>query len=110
MPVANLALAMKRRPGLREGPPLGESLSGCWAVRKTSPRLKETLDVCLTTARSGNVWSRLVVKYYGDRAVQILRKAKEFGAGPLAGRGHGWVRGEVSRPWAPLAPGSRACA
>jgi len=77
MPVADLALAMKRRPGLREGPPLGESLSGCWAVRKTSPRLKETLDVFLSTARSGNVWSRLVVKYYGDRAVQILKKAKE---------------------------------
>lgn len=77
MPVADLALAMKRHPGLREGPPLGESMSGCWAVRKASPLLQEKLDAFLSTARSGNVWSRLVVKYYGDRAVQILKKAKE---------------------------------
>ena len=77
MPVADLALAMKRRPGVREGIPVGESMSGCWAVRKTSPLLKQKLDAFLSTARAGNVWSRLVVKYYGDRAVQILRKAKE---------------------------------
>ncbi len=77
MPVADLALAMKRRPGLREGVPLGDSLSGCWAVRKTSPLLRDKLDAFLTTARSGNVWSRLVVKYYGERAVEILKKAKD---------------------------------
>ncbi len=77
MPVADLALAMKRRPGLREGVPVGDSLSGCWAVRKTSPQLREKLDAFLEAARSGNVWSRLVVKYYGDHAVEILKKAKE---------------------------------
>ena len=77
MPVADLALAMKRHPGVRVGIPLGESMSGCWAVRKTSPLLREKLDEFLSTARSGNVWSRLVVKYYGDRAVDILRQAKD---------------------------------
>jgi polar amino acid transport system substrate-binding protein len=77
MPVADLALAMGRRPRLREGIPLGESMSGCWAVRKASPELKDRLDAFLAAARSGNVWSRLVVKYYGDRAVQILKKAKD---------------------------------
>ncbi len=76
MPVADLVLAMKRRPHVREGFPVGEALSGCWAVRKTSPLLKEQLDSFLATARSGNVWSRLVVKYYGERAVTILKKAK----------------------------------
>ncbi len=77
MPVADLALAMKRRPRLREGVPLGESMSGCWAVRQTSPILKNRLNVFLATARSGNVWNRLVVKYYGDHAVQVLKKAKD---------------------------------
>jgi len=76
MPVADLALAMKRRPHLRVGFPLGDPLSGCWAVRKTSPLLKEQLDAFLATARSGTAWRRLVVKYYGDRAVEILKKAK----------------------------------
>ena len=77
MPVADLALAMGRRPRLREGVALGESMSGCWAVRKTSPLLREKLDEFLATARGGGTWSRLVVKYYGDRAVQILKKAKD---------------------------------
>jgi ABC-type amino acid transport substrate-binding protein len=77
MPVADLALAMKRHATLREGFPLGDLLSGCWAVQKASPVLKEKLDVFLSTARSGNIWSQLVVKYYGERAVQILKRAKE---------------------------------
>jgi ABC-type amino acid transport substrate-binding protein len=77
MPVADLALAMKRWPHVREAFPVGEAMSGCWAVRKTSPLLKRKLDDFLSTAREGNVWSRLVVRYYGDRAVQILKKAKD---------------------------------
>lgn len=77
MPVADLALAIKRHPGVRVAIPLGEPMSGCWAVRKSSPLLKRKLDEFLSTARSGNVWSRLVVKYYGDRAVEILKKAKD---------------------------------
>jgi|WetSurMetagenome_2_1015567.scaffolds.fasta_scaffold752714_1 hypothetical protein len=33
-----LALTIKRRPGIREGIPIGRPLSACWAVRKTSLR------------------------------------------------------------------------
>jgi len=77
MPVADLTLAIKRHPAVRVGIPLGDSMSGCWAVRKTSPLLKQKLDEFLATARAGNVWSRLVVKYYGDGAVEILKKAKD---------------------------------
>jgi lysine/arginine/ornithine transport system substrate-binding protein len=77
MPVADLALAIKRRPQVREGIPLGDKMSGCWAVRKASPMLRGKLDEFLATARTGNVWSRLVMKYYGDRAVNILKNAKD---------------------------------
>jgi ABC-type amino acid transport substrate-binding protein len=77
MPAADLALAVEQRPQLREDIPLGEKMSFCWALRKDNPLLRAKLDEFLATARSGNDWSRLVVKYYGSRAVQILKRAKE---------------------------------
>jgi ABC-type amino acid transport substrate-binding protein len=58
--------------GLFVGPALGQA----WAVRKTTPRLRQALDQYLNNVRHTATWSRLVVKYYGETALEILQKSR----------------------------------
>jgi len=39
--------------------------------------LKKALDEYMDGQRKAGAWSRLVVKYFGDRALSILGRAKE---------------------------------
>jgi hypothetical protein len=49
-------------------------------VRKGDPRLREALDAYLSDLRRSASWSRLVVKYFGERALEILTKARSESA------------------------------
>jgi len=46
-----------------------------WGVRKEAPQLRQALDEYITNVRRTPTWSRLVVKYYGDLALEILKKS-----------------------------------
>jgi hypothetical protein len=45
-------------------------------VRKEDRALLAALDEYISNVRRSPTWSRLVVKYFGDAAVEVLRKAR----------------------------------
>lgn len=59
--------------GLFLGPP--ESLA--YGVSKQSPQLRAALDEHLRMLRQTGTWNRLVVKYFGTGALDLLRRARE---------------------------------
>jgi membrane-bound lytic murein transglycosylase F len=63
-------------PELQLGVFLGPPGSLAWGVRKTDAKLREALDTYITSVRRTPTWSRLVVKYFGEDAPEILRKAR----------------------------------
>jgi membrane-bound lytic murein transglycosylase MltF len=56
---------------------LGPPGALAWAVRKEDRALLAALDEYVTRVRHTPTWSRLVVKYFGDEAPEILRRARE---------------------------------
>jgi ABC-type amino acid transport substrate-binding protein len=65
----------KKDPQLEIGLILSRA-SRAWAVRKDSPQLLKALDDYITNVRRTSTWSRLVVKYHGEAALELLRKAR----------------------------------
>jgi ABC-type amino acid transport substrate-binding protein len=76
LPISELALAKKRYPGLQAGATVGAPGAIAWAVRKENGDLKRALDAYLTELRRSAVWSRLVVKYFGDEALKVLGRER----------------------------------
>ncbi len=76
LPISELALAKKRYPGLQAGATVGAPGAIAWAVRKEDGDLKRALDAYLTDLRRSAGWSRLVVKYFGDEALQVLGRER----------------------------------
>jgi membrane-bound lytic murein transglycosylase F len=75
--VLGTALLEKRRdPQLELGLFVGPSSASAWAVRKDAPQLRQALDEYLANLRRTPTWSRLVVKYYGDLALEALQKSR----------------------------------
>ena len=73
--LADLTLALRTDPDLQPGMFLGQAGSAAWAVRKGDPELRRALDEHLDNSRKTGSWSRLVVKYYGAGALQVLDRA-----------------------------------
>lgn len=65
-------LAIKSRPGLEAGVLLGEPGSSAFAVRKGDAALLAALDEYLGNFRKSPSWNRLLVKYFGDQALDVL--------------------------------------
>jgi ABC-type amino acid transport substrate-binding protein len=74
--VENAIADRHRDPDLQLGVFLGPPGSLAWGVRKTDPKLREALDGYLSSVRRTPTWSRLVVKYFGEDAPEILKKAR----------------------------------
>jgi ABC-type amino acid transport substrate-binding protein len=70
-------VATRRDPALRIGLFVGSSESLAYAVRKSSPQLLAALNEYLANLRHSPSWNRLVVKYFGASAPEILRRARE---------------------------------
>jgi peptidoglycan lytic transglycosylase F len=71
------AIVEQRKDGLIElGLFVGPALGQAWAVRKQTPQLRQALDDYLGNVRRTATWSRLVTKYYGESALEILRKSR----------------------------------
>ena len=76
MTVVWAILERKRDPELQLGLFIGEASSVGFGVRKTSPVLLQALDEYVANMRKSASWSRLVVKYFGEHALEILKKSR----------------------------------
>jgi ABC-type amino acid transport substrate-binding protein len=72
MTVSDFTLAVSRHPGLEPGLYLGEASRAAWGVRKQDVELKAELDDYIQNLRSGASWNRLIVKYFGEKALDVL--------------------------------------
>jgi ABC-type amino acid transport substrate-binding protein len=66
-------LAQRADPAIQLGMSLGPSSYFAFAVRKEDGALRESLDAHLELVRTTGTWNRLVVKYFGDAALGMLK-------------------------------------
>ena len=71
------AVEARKDPRLQLGVLLGAPTSVGYAVRKDQPRLLAALDEYIGNVRLTPTWSRLVVKYFGENGLDILRRSRE---------------------------------
>jgi polar amino acid transport system substrate-binding protein len=71
-PASEFALSARRTKGLRADIMVGAAGKSAWAVRKDSVQLRLALDAYIANTRRATTWSRLVVKYFGDQALDVL--------------------------------------
>jgi membrane-bound lytic murein transglycosylase F len=71
------AIALQRDdPEIQLGMFVGPPASLAYAVRKAEPQLLHALNEYIENVRHTQTWSRLVVKYFGEAAPEILKKAR----------------------------------
>ena len=75
--VENAITAQRDDPAMQLGLFLGPPRSLAYAVRKEDGALLAALNEYVENLRRTPTWSRLVVKYFGDAAPEILRKARQ---------------------------------
>jgi polar amino acid transport system substrate-binding protein len=71
-PISEFALSARKVKGLRAGMVLGPPGKSAWGVRKEDVELRRALDLHLANARRAATWNRLLVKYFGDQALDVL--------------------------------------
>ena len=76
MSVVWAMVAQKRDPSLELGLLLGAPTSVAFAVRRDEPQLLAALDSYVVNVRRTPTWSRLVVKYFGESGLEILKKSR----------------------------------
>jgi ABC-type amino acid transport substrate-binding protein len=74
--VEDALLLQKADPDVQLGMFLGPPQSIAFGVRKDTPRLRDALSEYVSSTRKTATWSRLVVKYFGPTAGELLRKAR----------------------------------
>jgi ABC-type amino acid transport substrate-binding protein len=75
--IENAITERRRDPALEVGVFLGPPGALAWAVKKGDRTLLAALDDYVASMRRTSTWSRLVVKYFGDEAPEILKRARE---------------------------------
>jgi membrane-bound lytic murein transglycosylase MltF len=74
--VVDLTMAKKHDPALRAGAFVGAPASGAWGLRPSDTELKRALDDHLAASRRSGAWSRLVIRYYGQDALDVLGRER----------------------------------
>jgi ABC-type amino acid transport substrate-binding protein len=72
LPVSEMVVSDRRYGRLRAGMTIGPPGKVAWAVRKGDAALQKELSAYLENTRRGAAWNRLVVKYFGDQALEVL--------------------------------------
>ena len=80
--VENAISAQRADPALQLGLFLGPPTSLAYGVRKGDAELLKALDEYIENLRRTPTWSRLVVKYFGERAPDVLKKARTESTSP----------------------------
>jgi ABC-type amino acid transport substrate-binding protein len=75
--VENAITAQRDDPAMQLGVFLGPPRSLAYAVRKGDAALLAALNEYIENVRRTPTWSRLVVKYFGESAPEILKKARQ---------------------------------
>jgi membrane-bound lytic murein transglycosylase F len=75
--IENAITERRKDPALQIGAFVGPPGSLAWAARKGDGELLAALDDYVASMRRTPTWSRLVVKYFGDEAPEILKRARE---------------------------------
>jgi ABC-type amino acid transport substrate-binding protein len=76
MSVVDYTMAKRRDPALRAGAFVGAPGSGAWGIRPSDAALRRALDEYLSGARRSGSWNRLVIRYYGQDALDVLGRAR----------------------------------
>ena len=74
--VEDALLLQKADPQVQLGMFLGTTQSLAFGVRKNCPALRDSLSAYVSNVRKTPTWSRLVVKYFGESAADVLKKAR----------------------------------
>ncbi len=74
--VENAITDRRDDPQLQLGVFLGSPGSLAWGVRKSDAKLRESLDEYIASVRRTPTWGRLVVRYFGEDAPEVLKKAR----------------------------------
>jgi ABC-type amino acid transport substrate-binding protein len=74
--VESVIASQKEDPELQLGMFVGAPGSLAFGVRKSDTELRQALDAYVENFRKTTSWNRLVVKYFGDAAPEILKKAR----------------------------------
>jgi ABC-type amino acid transport substrate-binding protein len=69
-------LAHRDDPQLQLGVFVGPRQSLAFGVRKEDRELTAALDAYISNLRKTPTWSRLVVKYFGSSALDVLKRAE----------------------------------
>ena len=71
-------LVMRRTLSLarKAGVSVGETGRAAWGLRKADVELRKALDAYLDNLRSGPSWNRLIVVYFGEKALSALGRAR----------------------------------
>lgn len=77
MNVENVMAAKRKDPELQLGMLLGPPGSLAYGVRKGDTALLQALNAYIENVRKTPTWNRLVVKYFGAEAPEVLKKARE---------------------------------
>jgi ABC-type amino acid transport substrate-binding protein len=80
--VENAISAQRADPALQLGLFLGPPTSLAYGVRKGDAELLKVLDAYIENLRRTPTWSRLVVKYFGEMAPNVLKKARTESTSP----------------------------
>jgi membrane-bound lytic murein transglycosylase F len=70
-------IARLKDPELQIGPFIGKPEALAYGIRKEDAGLLVAVNGYLSNLRKTPTWSRLVIKYFGDAAPEILKKARE---------------------------------
>jgi polar amino acid transport system substrate-binding protein len=74
--LAGSFMSKRGDPDLEVGLVLAPSPGPAWAVGKEAPQLLAAAGEYLLNLRKTATWDRLVVKYYGEYALEVLRKSR----------------------------------
>jgi ABC-type amino acid transport substrate-binding protein len=78
--VLEAAMVWQRRiPGMQIGMFLGQPQSLAYGVAKGRPQLLAALNDHLRLVKQSGTWNRLTVKYFGEQAPEILKRARTAG-------------------------------
>ncbi len=74
--IEDALLYRREDPAIQIGMFVGPAGSLAFGVRKDAPQLRRALDDYVGNLRRTPTWSRLVVKYFGEVAPELLKKAR----------------------------------
>jgi ABC-type amino acid transport substrate-binding protein len=75
--VSTAIVTQREDPDIQIGIAVGPAMSYAYGVRKDAPELLKALNEYVGNVRRSQTWNRLVVKYFGQAALEVLQSARQ---------------------------------